>query len=301
MKFALYTVSKRRLSMGTRSNSFLTSDGVRLNWLEAGDGTPLVMLPGWSQSAALFREQFKGLSDHMRCIALDHRGHGESDKPEHGYRINRLARDLQEFITYCNLEGIVMMGHSMGSSVIWSYIESFGTKRLSGLVIDDQPAAMTLPNYESKDSLKESGAIFPWEILNTTCSSLVDKDGTDFTRKMIENMLSTQITKADKEWIINENLKLPRRHAATLLFNHSVQDWRDTISTIRVPVLIISGEESVVPPESQRWIQSQIEGSMLEIFASNQGGHHFAFLENPEKFNFILRQFIDGLKGKSDA
>ena len=287
--------------MGTRSNSFLTSDGIRLNWLEAGHGIALVMLPGWSQSAALFREQFKGLSDHMRCIALDHRGHGQSEKPEHGYRINRLARDLHEFITYCNLEGIVLMGHSMGSSVIWSYIESFGTKRLSGLVIDDQPAAMTLPNYESKDALRKSGAIFPWEILNATCSSLINHDGTDFTRKMIGNMLSAQISKPDQEWIIDENLKLPRRHAATLLFNHSVQDWRDTISSIKLPVLIISGEESVVPPDSQRWIQSQIEGSRLEIFASNQGGHHFSFLENPEKFNFILRQFIDDLTGQSYA
>ena len=49
------------------------------------------MIPGWSQSAALFKYQLEGLSDRYRVIAVDVRGHGESDKPKHGYRMGRLA------------------------------------------------------------------------------------------------------------------------------------------------------------------------------------------------------------------
>ena len=75
-------------------NSVRTSDGVRLNLIEAGEGEVLLLLPGWSQSAALFRHQLEGLSDRYRVIALDWRGHGDSEKIETGYRISRLAMDL---------------------------------------------------------------------------------------------------------------------------------------------------------------------------------------------------------------
>ena len=68
-----------------------TNDGVRLHYVERGSGAPLVMIPGWSQTAAQFEHQTAGLSARRRVIAMDMRGHGESEKPEHGYKIQRLA------------------------------------------------------------------------------------------------------------------------------------------------------------------------------------------------------------------
>ncbi|WP_342018551.1 alpha/beta fold hydrolase [Methyloceanibacter superfactus] len=47
------------------------------------------MIPGWSQTAAQFKHQLEGLGDRYHVIALDMRGHGDSDKPSHGYRISR--------------------------------------------------------------------------------------------------------------------------------------------------------------------------------------------------------------------
>jgi pimeloyl-ACP methyl ester carboxylesterase len=53
-------------------------------------------------------------------IAVDMRGHGESDKPDNGYAIQRLAKDVQDLLAARNLTDVTLMGHSMGSSVIWS-------------------------------------------------------------------------------------------------------------------------------------------------------------------------------------
>ena len=69
------------------AGSFKTSDGYTLRYDEAGKGKPLVCIPGWSQTAAQFKRQVSGLSDRYRVIAVDMRGHGESDKPSHGYTI----------------------------------------------------------------------------------------------------------------------------------------------------------------------------------------------------------------------
>ena len=91
-----------------------TSDGVNLHYLEAGSGTPILMIPGWSQTAEQFKYQLSGLSDRYRVIAVDMRGHGESDKPEFGYKISRLAKDTHDLIQALDLDEVNILGHSMG-------------------------------------------------------------------------------------------------------------------------------------------------------------------------------------------
>ncbi len=123
--------------------SFVTSDGYTLRYDEAGSGQPLVCVPGWSQTAAQWKHQVSGLSDRFRVIAVDMRGHGESDKPTHGYTIQRLAKDVQDLITALNLKDVTVMGHSMGCSVMWSYWELWGPDRISRLALIDQMPMIT--------------------------------------------------------------------------------------------------------------------------------------------------------------
>jgi non-heme chloroperoxidase len=80
------------------SKKIKTSDGVILNYLEAGKGQPLLMIHGISQTAELFKHQIIELSKYYRCIAVDLRGHGDSEKVEFGYRISRLAKDIHDII-----------------------------------------------------------------------------------------------------------------------------------------------------------------------------------------------------------
>lgn len=58
--------------------TFETSDGATLAYTDEGSGKALILLPGWSQSAAMFRHQIVHLSKSRRVIALDFRGHGQS-------------------------------------------------------------------------------------------------------------------------------------------------------------------------------------------------------------------------------
>ena len=75
------------MNVATKTGEITTGDGVTLRYIEAGEGQPLVMIPGWSQTAAQYSHQIEGLSDRYRVISLDMRGHGDSDKPNSGYRI----------------------------------------------------------------------------------------------------------------------------------------------------------------------------------------------------------------------
>ncbi|HEX6113233.1 MAG TPA: alpha/beta hydrolase [Geminicoccaceae bacterium] len=269
-----------------------TSDGVNLHYLEAGSGKPILMIPGWSQTAEQFKHQLSGLSDRYRVIAVDMRGHGESDKPEFGYKISRLAKDVHDTIHALGLEEVNILGHSMGSSVIWNYYDLFGPERLSKLLLIDQMPMITSNPAWPEEERVNSGAIFDPQSLYETINALAGPDGVETTRGFIGNMVTKSIAEEEKAWIIERNLTMPRQHAATLLYNHSTQDWRDLIPRLELPTLVVGGRVSVVPWRSQAWIAEQIPGAQLEIFEEEEGGNHFMFIEAPEKFNALVADFV---------
>jgi len=65
------------------------------------------------------------------------------------------------------------------------------------------------------------------------------------------------------------------------------------IPTLELPTLVFGGElASIFPPQAAAWIAAQIPGAELSIFTAAEGGSHFMFWENPEKFNAVLRRFL---------
>jgi pimeloyl-ACP methyl ester carboxylesterase len=180
----------------------------------------------------------------------------------------------------------------MGSSVIWNYYDLFGPERLSKLLLIDQmPMITSNPTWPEEERIN-SGAIFNPQSLYETINALAGPDGVETTRGFIGNMVTKAIPEADKAWIIERNLRMPREHAATLLYNHSTQDWRDLIPRITLPSLVVGGRVSVVPWQSQAWVAEQIPDARLEIFEEEDGGNHFMFIEGHEKFNAIVADFV---------
>ena len=278
---------------GTQTEgSFTTSDGVRLHYVEAGSGKPLVMIPGWSQTAAQFKHQIAGLSDKYRVIAIDMRGHGESDKPNYGYRIQRLSADVHEFLVAKGLKNVTLAGHSMGCSVIWGYWELYGSDRLSKLILIDQMPMITANPIWSDKEKEDAGAILDKNSLYDVTNSLAGADGVKTTEGFITGMFTPQYSRDELNWVIQRNLKMPRPYAARLLYDHATNDWRDQIPRITIPTLVIGAKTSLVGWKSQEWIGSQIKGARVEIFEESEGGNHFMFMENPEKFNRIVKEFI---------
>ena len=278
--------------MTIETRSITTADGVRLNVLEAGRGKPLVLIPGWSQTAAQFRRQLEGLSDRYRVIAIDMRGHGDSDKPAHGYRIQRLAQDVRQALVAMDLQDVTILGHSMGCSVLWCYFDLFGAERVSKFVFCDEPPMLTADPTWTAQQAEDAGAIFTPEAVTQTMNALAGPDGVATTTGFVGGMVTSKMPPETLQWMIAENLKLPRAHAATLLYNHCHQDWRDVFARIDVPSLFIGGRVSLVPWKSVAWAASQVKGARLEIFEEAEGGQHFMFEENPAKFNRILAEFI---------
>jgi non-heme chloroperoxidase len=271
---------------------FTTSDNVRLHYIEAGKGKPLVLIPGWSQTAAQFKHQLSDLSADYHVIAIDMRGHGESDKPDHGYRIQRLSADVHEFLVAKGLRDVAIGGHSMGCSVIWGYWEQYGSDRLSKILLIDQMPMITANPLWSAQEKESAGAIFTPVSLYEVTNALAGPDGVKTTEGFITGMYTPQYSREEVKWVVSQNLKMPRKYAAALLYDHATNDWRDVLKHINIPTLVVGGKTSLVGWKSQQWVASQIPGAQVVIFEESEGGNHFMFMENPQKFNKLVRDFV---------
>jgi non-heme chloroperoxidase len=123
-------------------------------------------------------------------------------------------------------------------------------------------------------------------------AALRSEEAENVTRQVIDEGLTQHATREMKEWMVQCNLQMPGDLAGTLAYNHWHTDWRDLIPRINLPTLIISGRASVIPWKSQEWIHRQIRGSQFEVFEEAEGGRHFMFLENPEKFNRMIMEYL---------
>lgn len=269
------------------------SDGAVLSAIEAGSGQPLVMIPGWSQSAAEYGRNIDELAKTRRVIALDMRSHGESPDAQKGHRIQRLAKDLREVLEALDLKSADVLGHSMGSSIIWSYLDLFGEDRLRRLVIVDQaPMVAALPGWDETVK-KKYGCLLPDVQSVAGFCDVVRATGTvEGTMEILRGMFTSAMPEEDLRWIASENLKMPRAAAADLLFDHCLNDWRDVIVATRLPSLVIGGRKSIFSAESQEWIASVNPNARASIYEEHEGGGHFMFFENPRRFNAEVSAFL---------
>src|SRR5215216_4919626 len=111
--------------------------GVRLHVVETGNPTsrPILFIHGFSQSWLAWRRQMcSDLANDYRLIALDLRGHGESDKPREGYSESSLwADDINAVMRELNLQQPVLCGWSYGPLVILDYLRHYGEDGIGGV------------------------------------------------------------------------------------------------------------------------------------------------------------------------
>ena len=179
---------------------FSTGDGCILDYRDEGPADAertLVLLHGWSQARVMFDRVTPGLTNAHRVVSYDQRGHGESGKPENGARIARLAQDLAELLDHLDIRSADVLGHSMGASVLWSYIDLHGTERLDSLIVVDQPSACVVLPWMTADEGAAAGAILDFPGAEGFVRAVGAPDAGATRRAFLESMLSKDLSAAE--------------------------------------------------------------------------------------------------------
>jgi pimeloyl-ACP methyl ester carboxylesterase len=275
-------------------DGLITVDGdVTVAYHEMGEGPPIVCLPGWSQAAEQFVPLMKALALNRRVIVLDHRGHGRSSQPGRGYRLHRLAADLHETLTALDLSNTTLLGHSMGVAVIWAYLDVFGDQGIDRLVFaDSRPTLVRDRDWGDDEALLAGGTQTPAQLEDLT-HRLRSPEGWNALIEVLHTMVSSDLAPERFEELVATNRATTNETRAALWYDQCTCDWRDLIPTISRPTLVVHGLGSMIPIESQRWIAEAISSGQFATIPADDGGSHFAFWENPERFSEIVSNFLD--------
>ena len=86
---------------------------IKLNYIEQGQGQPLILLHGNGESCNYFEHQIPFFSKDYRVIAIDTRGHGQSPRGEKPFTIQQFAEDLHDFMDEKGMEKAIYLAFPM--------------------------------------------------------------------------------------------------------------------------------------------------------------------------------------------
>jgi len=137
---------------------------------------------------------------------------------------------LREVLIALDLHDVDLLGHSMGCSVSWCYLDLFGAERLSRLILVDEAAAVTGNPSWPQAEREALDCLFPSPLdLAAQYHKVLSATNVEATADLLAGMFTAGVAREDLLWIAAENLKLPRVHAANLVYHHAIIDWRDVI------------------------------------------------------------------------
>lgn len=100
------------------SDNFFYSSGVRIHYIVAGQGSPVILIHPFAQSAEIWTQVMTDLSKNFQVIALDCRGHGKSDKPHDPKQYGiEMVNDVVRLMDHLQMRTAIIIGYSMGGSI----------------------------------------------------------------------------------------------------------------------------------------------------------------------------------------
>ena len=271
-------VAQADLAQTAKSDFFQTSDGIRIHYLDAGSGRPIVFIPGWTMPAWIWQKQIDEFSKNYHVIAVDPRSQGESDKPPYGHLPETRSRDYKELVDHLGLKKPVLVGWSMACGEIIKYAEQFGTDNVGGLVlvdgyVTDKPSDLFAPISGWMNLLQQDR----------------QKQADGFVRSMFKKPQPEDYLKR----IIDASVQTPADTAVLLIYNMiAVKDFSaglDKMKANRATLFIYQPESQ----PSADYLKLKLGDNVrLERF---DGDGHALFVDDPEKFNHVLAEFVQSL------
>jgi pimeloyl-ACP methyl ester carboxylesterase len=274
--------------IGQPSNRTIKVNEIRLHYLEwrgGGDKT-ILLLHGFMGHAHVWDALASDLSNYYRVLALDQRGHGESDwSKKVSYSIDSHYADLRIFIKSLDLQKIILLGHSMGGRNALFYAACVPEK-VEGLIVVD---ARLRNNPESSKALQRQIVSLPLQTKNLgevdeallrlypylsieTCRYIAkhgyikSRDGRYVAK--YDDRMSVQIKRADYK---TDNL------------------WH-MARNVTCPTLFVRGKESpFVSAEEVKRMCLAIKGAKFQEIV---GATHMPVQENPKAFKEVIKNFL---------
>jgi pimeloyl-ACP methyl ester carboxylesterase len=255
---------------------------------ESDVGKTVLFVHGWPLSHKMFEYQFMELHKNgYRCVGIDLRGFGRSDKPWTGYDYDIFADDIKQVMTALNLQKVTLVGFSMGGAIVMHYVAKYFSELVSKVVFMGAAA----PCFTKREG-------YPYGLEKSACDALITqslqdrpKMVTDFGKIFFSNENSQ--SKEMAEWLFSINMKASPYATVQCLQELRNADLRNDMKLVNqrnLPVAIFHGvHDKICPFDFAKVMNEGINGSKIVQF--HESGHGLN-IEEKEKANEELIKFI---------
>jgi len=279
-------------------DAYVTANGLRFHYLEWGEpDTPtILMLHGYGQTCHSWDFAALSLCDRYRVLALDQRGHGDSDWSTNGdYSLPAYQRDITTIVDALDLATFLLIGLSMGGRNALAYAAQHSHRVEGMILVDSAPEHRPAGADAVRRFVSEQDELDSFEEFVSRVKGYNSRRTEEQIRGSLQHNLK-QLPNGKWTWKYDKVLRsiehLPKqdRHTTLHLWNY--------VNRVRCPTLLIRGSESdMISKDAAEEVCRKIPDCQLTI-VENAG--HLVPGDNPSKFNEAVSDFLSELKPATD-
>ena len=251
----------------------INRDGVRIYYEVHGSGPPLLLTHGYSSTSGMWQGQIAALSKHHQLVLWDMRGHGQSDYPEDAsaYSEALTVADMAAVLDAVGAEQAIVGGLSLGGYMSLAFYLAH-PEMVDALIICDSG-----PGYRNAEARNA------WNQRANERAGTLEARGLEALGGRSREV---------RDALGHHKSAQGLAHAARGML--AQQDARviDGLASIRVPTLVIVGDQDTPFLAPCEYMAKKIPGARLEVIA---GAGHASNLDQPEAFDRVLLRFLDSL------
>jgi pimeloyl-ACP methyl ester carboxylesterase len=271
-------------------DKFADVNGVRLHYLAAGQGDPVVLLHGYAETSHMWLPLIQKLADRHTVIAPDLRGFGESSAPADGYTKAAMARDIHALVKSLNYDRIRLVGHDIGLMVAYAYAAQY-PEEVDRLVLMEA----FLPGVGDWNSVFLLRDLWHFHFYGKTPLALVTGRERIYLDHFWDDFAADpkrSVPEQDREFYAKAYAQPGHMAAGMEVFRAFPKDAEDFAgfakTKLTMPLLVLSGEKAGGPflIEQGRMVAANVEG----VLVRDRG--HWLMEEAPDQVIPKLVEFL---------
>ena len=265
-------------------------NGVKLHYMTAGHGTPLILLHGYAETSLMWKPIIPALAERFTVIAPDLPGIGDSGIPSDGLDMKSAAVRIHDLAKSLGVQKAEVVGHDIGLMVAYAYAAQFPTE-VTKLVLMDA----FLPGVEGWEAVYNNPHIWHFRFNGPTPEALVqgrERTYFDYFWNDFAADKTHSIPEADRKAYAAAYARPGRMHAGWAYFVSFLKAAKDfaqlSQTRLTMPVLSIGGDKSLGDALGQ---QAKLVGTDVTVIVLKDTGH-WVLEERPKETTEALGKFL---------
>jgi pimeloyl-ACP methyl ester carboxylesterase len=277
-------------AQGVIHDRFATVGDVRLHYLEAGKGEPVILLHGYAQNSHMWRPLMVELAKTRLVVAPDLRGFGQSSKPNSGYYKKTMAQDVHALVTSLGIKRASVVGHDIGLMVAYAYAAQYSSE-VDRIVLMDA----FLPGVGDWKSVWLLRDLWHFHFYGETPLKLVDGRERLYFEHFWNDFAADpnhSVPEADRRFYASAYAEPGAMRAGFEVFRafeKDAKDFADFAQTkLTMPMLVLTGEKASGQflIDQARLVDTNVEGVVIK------GSGHWLMEERPKETIDALTGFL---------